>query len=167
MRADPAMIQHVLKQHFIRMVNKATKQKLNVRRQESLTDSFRQFKRSSFDVTKLLSVTFLAEAAVDGGGPRRELFRLLLADLFSVSGLFTGYPTAVTASHNLVALQNGDYKVAAKIVGASIVQAGIAPHCFSCAAADFIVHSEVRSSVKLGDIGDPDIRMKMQKVQLE
>ena len=75
---------------------------------------------SSFDVSKLLSVTFLAESAVDGGGPRRELFRLLLADLFSISGLFIGYPSAVTTSHNVVALQYRDSAVAGKIVGASI-----------------------------------------------
>ena len=163
-RAEPTTIEHVLKQHFIRVINKAFKQKLNVRRQELLADCFQQFKRSSFDVTKLLSVTFLTESAIDGGGPRRELFRLLLADLFSISGLFTGYPSSVTAYHNLVALQNGDYRVAVKMVGASIVQAGIAPHCFSCAVADFIVYGEVRSEVKLGDISDPDIRIKMEKV---
>ena len=119
---------------------------------------------SSFDVSKLLSVTFLAESAVDGGGPRRELFRLLLADLFSISGLFIGYPSAVTTSHNVVALQNRDYAVAGKIVGASIVQAGIAPYCFSRSVADFIVHGEVRSKARLGDITDPDIRSKMEKV---
>ena len=119
-----------------------------MRRQELLADCFQQFKRSSFDVTKLLSVTFLTESAIDGGGPRRKLFRLLLADLFSISGLFTGYPSSVTAYHNLVALQNGDYRVAAKMVGASIVQAGIAPYCFSCAVANFIVYGEVRSEVK-------------------
>ena len=75
-----------------------------------------------------------------------------------------GYPSGVTAAHNLVALQNGDYKVAAKMVGASIVQAGLAPHCFSAAVADFIVHREVRSPVKLSDISDPDIRKKMEEV---
>ena len=82
------MIQHVLKQHFIRMINVATEQKLNVWHQVLLTVCL-QFKRNNFDVTKLLSVTFLAEAAGDGGDPRCELFRLLLVDIFSVSGLDT------------------------------------------------------------------------------
>ena len=161
---DPVTTEHVLKQHFSHAVNKTLKQKLFVRRQELLADSFQQFKRSSFDVSKLISVTFLAESAVDGGGPRRELFRLLLAELFSVSGLFTGYPSAVTTSHNMVALQSKDYRVAGKIVSASIVQAGIAPVCFSYAVADYIVYGEVRSRVQLADITDQEIRMKMEKV---
>ena len=74
-----------------------------MRCQELLADCFK------LDVTKLsFSLNQL---------PHCELFHLLLADLFSISGLFTGYPSSVTAYHNLVALQNGDYRVTAKMVG--------------------------------------------------
>ena len=51
------------------------------------------------------------------------------------------------------------------MVVTSIVQAGIAPHCFSYAVADFIVYGEVRSPIKLRDISDPDVRTKMEKVK--
>lgn len=129
-----------------------------------VADSFQQFKRSSFDISKLISVTFLAESAVDGDGPSCEIFHLLLAELFSVSGLFTGYLSAVTTSHNMVALQSKDYRVAGKIVSASIVQTGIAPVCFSYVVADFMVYGEVRSRVEIANITDQEIRIKMEKV---
>ena len=60
----------------------------------------------------------------------------------------------------------GDFAIAAKMIAASIVQGGPAPHCFSAAVADFIVYGEVRSSVQLTDITDLDIRLKMEKVSL-
>ena len=159
-------VQHVLKQHANRAVDKTNNQRVNVRRRELLQDAFRQFKRTSFDVTKMLRITFLGESAVDGGGPCREFFRLLLADLFTVSGLFVGYPSSVTAAHNVVSLENGDFAIAAKVVVTSIVQGGLAPHCFSAAIADFIVYGEVRSPVNLNDIADSDVREKMKKVHI-
>ena len=116
LRVQTAEVQHILKQHMNRAVDKANHQRVNIRRQELLKDAFRQFKHTSFDATKMLRITFLGESAVDGGGPRREFFRLLLADLFTLSGLFVGYPCSVTAAHNVVSLENGDYAIVAKVV---------------------------------------------------
>ena len=74
LRVQTAEVQHILKQHMNRAVDKANHQRVNIRRQELLKDAFRQFKRTSFDATKMLRITFLGESAVDGGGPRREFF---------------------------------------------------------------------------------------------
>ena len=149
-----------------RAVDKTNHQKITIRRRELLKDTFRQFKRTTFDVTNMIRVAFLAKSAVDGGGPRREFFRLLLADIFTVSGLFVGYPSSVTAAHNVVSLENGDYAIAAKMVVTSIVQGGLAPHCFSAAIADYIVYDEIKSPVNLYDIADTDVREKMQKTRV-
>ena len=164
MSIRPTDVQRILRQHFNRVVVKEPPQRINVRRQLLPHDAFRQFKRASFDPTKLLRVTFVGESAVDDGGPRREFFRLLLADLFTTCGFFTGYPSAVTAIHNVISLEDGDFAIAAKMIGASIVQGGPAPHCFSASVADFIVYGDVRSPVQLNDITDLDVQLKMAKV---
>ena len=80
-------MEHLLQQHFSRVVRKEDYQRINIRRQFLLQDALKQFNRSSFDVSKLLRITFLGESAVDTGGPRREFFRLLLIELFSASNL--------------------------------------------------------------------------------
>ena len=74
LRVEPTQMQHVLKQHFSHVINEVTPQRLNVRHQELLADTFRQFKWSNFDTTKLIRVMFLSESAIDGGGPCREFF---------------------------------------------------------------------------------------------
>ena len=45
-----------------------------------------------FDEKKHLKVTFIGEPAVDGGGPRREFFMLLLGSIASNSTLLDGPP---------------------------------------------------------------------------
>lgn len=67
----------LLKEHFSHVVKQDEYQKLNVRRKFILEDATKQFKRKSFDVGKTIQVSFIGEAAIDTGGPRREFFRLL------------------------------------------------------------------------------------------
>ena len=60
-------------------------------------DSFRHFSKDSFDVSKMLKVVFVGESAIDDGGPRCEIFQLLLHDIACQSGLFGGWPDHVDA----------------------------------------------------------------------
>ena len=62
-------MEHLLQQHVSRVVRKEDYQRINIRRQFLLQDALKQFNRSSFDVSKLLRITFLGESAVDTGGP--------------------------------------------------------------------------------------------------
>ncbi len=60
-----------------------------------------QFSKLSFDATKPVEVIFHGEKAVDGGGPSRECFRLLCAELITNSGLFVpaaSNPVATSAT---------------------------------------------------------------------
>ena len=66
----------------------------------------------------MLCITFLGESAVDRGDLCREVFRMLLADLFTVSGLFIGQISSVTAAHNVTPLEN---PIATKVMVMSIV----------------------------------------------
>ena len=160
-------MEHILQQHFSRVVTKEAIQRVNVRRSDLLQDAIRQFSRSSFDVSKLLKVCFIGESAVDDGGPRREFFRLLLQELFSASGLFDGYPESTSPQHNVVAIAQSQFSMAGKVIAASIVQGGPAPACFSPAAADMLVYNEVLSNVRLSDIVDAEVQMQMQRVCLQ
>ena len=50
--------------------------------------SYEAFSKSTFDMSKILTVVFVGEPSVDEGGPRREFFRLALKEIFAHSGLF-------------------------------------------------------------------------------
>lgn len=159
-------IEHLLKQHFSRVVNKDKYQRINIRRKFLLEDATKQFNRDSFDISKLIRVTFIGESAIDTGGPRREFFRLLSIALFSTCNLFEGYPSSVTPSHNVLSLNGQHYKNAGKMITTSIIQGGPAPSCFAAPVADILIYNEVRSVVDLSEIHDMEIREKMNKVML-
>ena len=72
------------------------------------------FQHQSFDVSKILRVCFLGEAAIDTGGPRREFFQLMMVELLSEPSLFEGYPSSVTPTHNVLALSSGKFCIGRK-----------------------------------------------------
>lgn len=128
-----------------------------------MEDATKQFKRKSFDVFKMIQVSFIGEVAIDTGGPRREFFRLLTVAILSNSVTFEGYPSSVTPSHNLTALNNQSFYIAGKIIATSIIQGGPAPRCFATPVADILVYGEVKSQMDISEIPDIDIRNKLNK----
>ena len=58
LRMQPAEVQHVLKQHANRAVDKTNNQRVNVRRRELLKDAFRQFKRTSLMLRRCCASRF-------------------------------------------------------------------------------------------------------------
>lgn len=158
---DPVGVKHILIQHskrVLRDVEDEGYQRINIRRSCLLDDSFRQFSKHSFNVEKLIRVVFIGEPAVDDGGPRREYFRLLMRDVFTKSGLFSGYPEHVVPLHNVEALAENKFYLIGKMIATSIVQGGEAPTCFAKAVADFIIFSQVQSPVCIEDISDHSIQ---------
>lgn len=83
MREEPHLIKakHVIQQHQERVITpKLTDedvQRIHVRRKYLLADSLRAFSKPTFNLSKMLKITFMGESAVDDGGPRREYFQLL------------------------------------------------------------------------------------------
>ena len=71
---DSAVIKHVIQQHQVCVMKSDDEdvQRINIRRSQVLLDSLRQFRKTSFNVEKLLKVCFIVEEAVDARGPRRE-----------------------------------------------------------------------------------------------
>ena len=74
---NPFEVKHILLQHQKRVlydVDEEGYQRINIRRSCLLEDTFRQFSKHSFNVKKLIRVTFIGEPAVDDGGDRGASF---------------------------------------------------------------------------------------------
>ena len=120
---DTIKTKHILLQHQERVMSgdPEDSQSIIVRRSHILADASRTFSRSTFNPTKFLKVTFVGEAAVDEGGPRREFFRLLIRSAVSSSGLFEGSPGHLIPVHCLEALSSNKFYVIGKIFATAIV----------------------------------------------
>lgn len=161
-KPDVDVAKHMVQQHqalVLRGNDEEDKQRISVRRSHVFEDSVRAFSKPSFNVSKLLKVRFIGEQSVDDGGPRRELFQILMRDAFT-SGLFVGWPCHVVPVHNIQAVSNNVYYVIGKMISTSIVQGGQPPVCFARPVADFLV----KCSPDLQDIPDSTIRQKLTKV---
>ena len=107
--------------------------RLTVNRSSILFDSVSHFKQRNFDFKKQLKVTFEGEPAIDGGGPKREFFPIILRALLSPSAtprLFEGRNDIFLLMHNSAALRSNLYKVAGRMVAASIFHGGPGFHIF-------------------------------------
>ena len=61
--------------------------------------------RSGFDDKKHLRIKFIGEPAVDGGGPRREYFMLLMGDIANNGAILDGPPDRRVLRHNISAFE--------------------------------------------------------------
>ena len=100
---------------------------------------------------------------MDEGGPRREIFHLLLNEVFR-SSLFSGYPENVLPRHNVKAVAENKFLYVGKMIATCIVQGGEVPACFTRSSADYIVYGRVCSPLCLEDIPDEEVRRSLQKV---
>ena len=58
-----------------------TKKRVSVSREDLFTDSICIFKEANFNFDEPVKVKFENEPGIDGEGPRRELFSMLLKEL--------------------------------------------------------------------------------------
>ena len=106
-KPDLIKAKHIMQQHqkvIVPALTEEDMQHIHIRRNRLFADSLRAFSRPTFNVSKMLKVTFIGESAVDDGGPRREFFQLLLQEAFSSSGLFVGWPDHVIPLHHIEAV---------------------------------------------------------------
>ena len=135
--------------------------KFNVSRNHLWESARRGFAKKSFSPTYKVSVKFTddagaSEGAVDLGDPTREFFTLLLNEIQKGS-LFEGNSnnsdikslTCYTSS-----LNNGDYRLAGKIIAMSIVHGGSSPGFFSPVLFNALAYGPENTSVVLDDVTD-------------
>lgn len=164
---DMIKAKHVLRQHQQKVITGADEedvQRIHVRRRYLFGDALRAFAKPSFNVSKMLKVTFIGEASVDDGGPRREFFSLLMKEAFCSSGLFSGWPSNVLPIHSIEAVAHNKFYLVGKMMSTSLIQGGQPPLCLAKAVADFIVFDRVKSLPCVEDIPDHPVRKKLKQV---
>ena len=117
--------------------------------------------RRGFPVDQKFCVTFIGEPAVDTGGPLREFFHLLIAEVANNNSLFEGSDGRVPVM-NVLELERKTYFYVGQMMALSLLHGGPAPTFFSKAAAKFFASSEIHASAD--DVADVQIRNSIQKV---
>ena len=79
---DVICAKHALQQHQLRVMT-GDDERICVRRNSIVADTFRQFSKTTTDVSKRLKVVFIGESSIDEG---REYLQLALKEIFVKSG---------------------------------------------------------------------------------
>ena len=87
--------------------------------------------KHNFDFAKVPKVCFSGEDAADAGGPRRELFRLLMKAVCGELGVFEGPSDNLVFSHDHLVISNRKPFLAGQIVAWSILHGGPGMHSIS------------------------------------
>ena len=137
--------------------------RITVRRSNIWEDAVRAMKRS-FDEKRHLRVTFLGESAVDGGGPRREFFMLLMNSIKDNNSLLDGPSNRRVLRHNTPALQEEMYLCMGKMIALSVVHGGPGPSFFAESVVAYLFCGLSGVTAKVDDVPDTSIRDQLKKV---
>ena len=165
---DVICAKHALQQHQLRVMtgdDEEDVQRICVRRNSIVADTFCQFSKTTTDVSKRLKVVLIGESSIDEGGPCREYLQLALKEIFVKSGLFVGWPQNVIPVSNTNALMENKFYIVGRLISTCLVQGGVGPMCFSKAAAEFLVFNEIRCKPSVFDIHDCTVRDKLLQVK--
>ena len=110
-----------------------------------------------------MRVTFVSEAAVDEGGPRREYFRLVLGELANNNTLFDGGFQRRILRHNLIQLEGSSYLLAGCIMALSLIYGGPPPHFF--ARAEYFL-GITPYTVSIEDVPEYCVHQKLLRVYI-
>ena len=83
-----------------------------------------------FNVARGIRVKLIGESGVDGGGPRREFYRLLVEAVCSTSGLLEGSDRKKIPLHNCPALKAKKFFLLGVMAGMSMLDGG--PGTYAC-----------------------------------
>ena len=134
-----------------------------VRRRHLWKDAKLVLSRTNNVYSMGMRVTFISEAAVDEGGPRREFFRLVLADIASNNALFDGGSQRRVVRHNLIELQGNSYLIVGRIIALSLMYGGPAPQFFARAVAEYML-GITPYTVSVEDVPDYHIQQSLFQV---
>lgn len=100
-----------------------------------------------------MRVTFVSEAAVDEGGPRREFFRLALAEVARNNALFYGREQQRVARHNVIELQGNSYFIVGRVIALSLMYGGPPLQFFAAPVAEYLITGAAQT-VCIEDVPD-------------
>lgn len=129
-------------------------------------DARRAFSSPSFSMSKGIRVNFIGEPAVDGGGPRREFYRLLVEAACTTSGLLEGSEGRKLPMHNCAALRGRKFCLLGIMAGMSMIDGGPGLPVFAAPAFNYIATDNPLGG-DLEDIPDSQVRSSLLNVGYE
>ena len=135
-----------------------------VRRNHLWSDSVSQFSKPSFDPTKSIRVIFHGEEGVDGGGPRKEYFRLLCRAIRDESGLFLSKDRIVNFTTGVVHFIQKRFHLAGVMIATSILHGGPAFPFFPKVIFDYMTCGKVSMACAVSDVANPDVEAIIKEV---
>lgn len=129
-------------------------------------DASRAFSSTSFSMSKGIRVNFIGEPAVDGGGPRREFYRLLVEAACTASGLLEGSEGRKIPMHHCAALRAKKFKLLGIMAGLSMIDGGPGFPVFAAPVFNYIATDNPQEG-ELEDIPDPVVCMSLSNVSYE
>ncbi|XP_019859560.1 PREDICTED: uncharacterized protein LOC109587781 [Amphimedon queenslandica] len=115
---------------------------LSVRREDLLASALAGINSASFSPIKQLEVEFLGEEAVDGGGVKREFFRLLAYEVKLF--MCVGKKNCYELRHDTPGLQANKFERLGLLMSASLAHGGSGFPFFSLSVYDYICGKEIR-----------------------
>ena len=112
-----------------------------------------------------LNVRFIGEEAEDGGGPRREYFRLVLKAIAD-SSLFYGPEGYHTPMKNAIARQQGHYKMVGSLMAMSLAQGGPAPSFLNHAMVQYMSGKREGMLPTIAQVPDIEVQQKLKMVNI-
>ena len=133
-----------------------------VRRRHIWKDAKLALLRGNNVYSRGMSVTFVSEAAVDEGGPTREFFRLVLADVARNNSLFDGSLERRVVKHNLLELRGNSYLIVGRLIALSLMYGGPSPQFFARPVAEYLLGASPTATVE--DVPDKTVRADLIRV---
>ncbi|XP_033113236.1 G2/M phase-specific E3 ubiquitin-protein ligase-like [Anneissia japonica] len=145
-------------------ISKDEKTTVIVHRRRFLRSILHAYCQPGFDCHKSVIVEFAGEEAVDIGGPKREMFRLLMKAVSESMGVLEGGQGLQTFTHNIELLEDKKYMVAGSFVARSLLHGGpglptLHPELFKLMCG---IKSAGFSDVSI--VNDIDVRLKISKI---
>ena len=127
-----------------------------VRRNHLWADSVVQFLKKSFDPRKSIRIIFHGEEAVDGGGPRKEYFRLLCRSIREESGAFFSNQNVVNFRPNVSLFHDRRFHLIGVMLATSILHGGPAFPFFPKVVYDYIAREQMAITSTPADVANPE-----------
>ena len=135
-----------------------------IRRNHLWSDSLSHFSKPSFDPTKSIRVIFSGEEDVDGGGPRKEYFRLLCMAIRDESGLFFSNGRIVNFNTSVVHHIQRRFYLAGVMIATSILHGGTPFLFFPKALYNYIARGHMSVTCTVSDVANPDVVAIVEEV---
>lgn len=165
MYSSADMISKAIKDQRIKYlpVDKDQYTRIIIRRKHLWDDAMNHVKY--LNECKHVRVTFIGEPAVDEGGPLREFFHLLTAEMARRNMIFCGEEYSRIPRHCMLELENRTYYCVGKVIALSLMHGGPAPRFLARTVVDYLFYGKAEASAF--DVPDQAVRESLIKVLID